>query len=140
MKARRFSREARTHLIVGAIVCVALPLASRVEGARTFAWTMFAASGEYRIEIVEIDDEGRARSMNPTALAEHAAPSAVRVLGGADHWRRGASVATLRTHLDDLAAYACDESHAATIEVTLRERAHDGAAERATTARRACRR
>lgn len=121
------------HLVVAGIVCIAVPLGSHVEGSRLFAWSMFAAAGDYKLEVTAFDAEGRARAVNPNALAQHAAPSAVRVLGGADHWRSGASLATLRAHLDDLARHACAEEHASEVRVTLFERAPERATSRRVT-------
>jgi hypothetical protein len=46
-------------------------------------------------------------------------------------------VAILRHHLDELAAYACSQTGAVTVEVTLRERV-GGGAERTTTRRQEC--
>lgn len=123
----------RAHVVVGAFVTLVLPIASWLEGSRAFAWTMFARGGEYRLEVFATDASGRASVVNPTALAAGAAPHARAFLGGADHWRTGASLHSLRAHLDDLGAHACRETHAVAIDVTLRERLREGEPERATT-------
>jgi hypothetical protein len=121
---------------VGAVACLVLPAGSRLAGSATFAWTMYSRASEFRIDFITTDAAGRMRTRNPTALAEHALPSAAILLGGSDHWRPGPST-TLRDHLDDVAEHACQETHAAAVELTLHERTPDGA-ERATTSRRAC--
>lgn len=124
------------RFVVGALVCFVLPAGSWIDGSGAFAWTMYSRAGEFRIDLVAFDAEGRAHMRNPTLLAEHAAPIEASLLAGSDHWRPGPSVATFRTHLDDLAAYACTELGAAAVEVTLRERVRSG--ERSTTRRRVC--
>jgi hypothetical protein len=88
---------------------------------------MFSGAEPYRIDIVATAADGSTESVNPTALASHAAPHVAVYLAGADHWRNGtALVAVLRAHLDELAAYACRETKAASIAVTLRERERFG--------------
>jgi hypothetical protein len=101
------------------------------------AWTMYSRAGEFRIDLIAFDAAGRAHLRNPTVLADGAAPEVASLLAGSDHWRQGPSVATLRAHLDDLAAYACRELNAASVELTLRERSGDRR-ERATTSQRRC--
>jgi hypothetical protein len=126
------------RIVVGAVVCVVLPAVSWLQGSRQFAWAMYSRAGEYRIEVVAWDAQGRARLRNPTALAEHAAPVESALLAGSDHWREGPSMAPFRTHLGELAAYACTEFGAAAVEVTLHERP-DRVADRVTTQHRTCR-
>jgi hypothetical protein len=101
------------------------------------AWTMYSRAGEFRIDLVAFDAVGRAHLRNPTVLAEGATLGAASLLAGSDHWRPGPSVANLRSHLDDLAAYACRELGASSVEITLHERT-GGRPERATTSRRPC--
>jgi hypothetical protein len=123
------------HWVAGAVSCALLPAASRIEGSGLFAWTMYSRAGEYRIEVFATDVHGIVHRRNPTALAEHAAPSAAILLAGSDHWRPGPGLSTLRSHLMDLARYACLEDDATDVEVVLHERAADRAEH--TTARRA---
>jgi hypothetical protein len=130
----------RAHVAVGALICLVLPIGSWLEGSQAFAWTMFARSGEYRLEVLATDMSGRASVVNPTALAASAAPNARTFLGGADHWRTGSSLYSLRAHLDDLGEHACRETHAAAVDITLRERLREGDPERATTRHVPCRR
>ena len=122
--------------MVGAVACVVLPAASWVEGSRTFAWSMYSRAGEYRFDLTTVDAQGRVHQRNPTALAADAAPTEASLLAGSEHWRQGPSVASFRAHIGDLAAYACRELHAESVEITLRERS--GALERATTVGRRC--
>jgi hypothetical protein len=127
----------RIRFLVGAVVCVVLPVLSKLDGSSRFAWSMYARASEFRIDLVALDGDGNAKRRNPTALAEHAATSVASLLAGSDHWRQGPSMATLRAHLDDLAAYACRETGAAAVEVAMHERVVDQS-ERVTTRRRAC--
>jgi hypothetical protein len=127
----------RLRWIVGALICVALPAGSWIEGSRFFAWSMYSGAAEFRLDLVTFDADGRARPRNPTALAEHAAPAAGALLAGSDHWRPGPSVAVLRGHLSDLGDYACRDLRSSSVEVTLHERSAPRA-ERVTTQRTRC--
>jgi hypothetical protein len=135
---RDSSRTRVLRASIGAIACVLLPAASWLEGSATFAWTMYSRAGEFCIDLLTVDAAGRPNHRNPTLLAHHAEPGAASLLAGSDHWRQGPSMGILRRHLDELAAYACDETGAVLVEVTLRERVVGGGAERATTQRRRC--
>ena len=97
---------------------------------------MYSRAGEFRIDFVATGADGHRRSRNPTALAENASAGTASLLAGADHWRQGPSMATLRTHLDDLADHACRETGAVAVELTLHERTVGGP-DRATASRRA---
>jgi hypothetical protein len=127
----------RLRFVVGALVCFVLPAGSLIEGSGMLAWTMYSRAGEFRIDLVAFDSEGRAHLRNPTVLADGATLGAAALLAGSDHWRQGPSVAALRSHLDDLAAYACRELNAVSIEISLHERTGHGP-ERATTSRLTC--
>jgi hypothetical protein len=127
----------RLRFVVGAVVCFLLPAGSWVEGSGKLAWTMYSRLGEFRIDLVAFDADGRAHLRNPTVLAGGATLGAASLLAGSDHWRPGPSVAALRGHLDDLAAYACHELGAVSVEITLHERS-SGRSERATKSRRRC--
>jgi hypothetical protein len=122
---------------IGAIVCVLLPAASWLEGSGTFAWTMYSRATEFCIDLLTFDTAGAAHRRNPTLLASHADPGAASLLAGSDHWRQGPSMAILRHHLAELADYACSETGAAAVEVTLRERVVGGA-ERTANERHGC--
>lgn len=86
------------------------------------AWTMYSRTGEFRIDLVTFDAAGRAHVRNPTILAGGADPSAAALLAGSDHWRDGPSVYVLRSGLYDFAGYACRETSASSIVITLHER------------------
>jgi hypothetical protein len=98
---------------------------------------MYSRATEFCIDLRTFDAGGAANRRNPTLLAAHANPGAASLLAGSDHWRQGPSMAILRHHLDELAAYACSETRAAAVEVTLRERLVGGA-ERASRTRHEC--
>jgi hypothetical protein len=127
----------RFRFIVGVLACVVLPAASRAQGSGIFAWTMYSRTGEFRVDLVALDAGGRAHIRNPTVLADGASGDVSSLLAGSDHWRQAASVAALRDHLDDLAAYACRELHAASVLVTLHER-RGGHSELTTTCEHRC--
>jgi hypothetical protein len=127
----------RLRLVVGAVVCFVLPAGSLVQGSGMFAWTMYSHAGEFRIDIVAFDSVGRAHIRNATVLADGATLGAAALLAGSDHWRQGPSVAALRAHLDELAAYACRELNAASVEIALHERMGDGP-ERVTQSHLVC--
>ncbi len=101
------------------------------------AWTMYSRIAEFRVELVAFDAAGRAHLRNPTILADGASGAVSSLLAGSDHWRQATSLAALRDHLGDLAAYACAELHAASVTLTLHER-HGGRSELATTCERQC--
>ena len=121
---------------MGAAACLLLPAWSWLEGSATFTWNMYSRAAEFRVDLVTFDSEGRPHPRNPTALAVHAAPGPASLLGGSDHWRPGPS-SILRAHIDDFATYACRETQASAVEITLHERIVGGP-ERATGQRLAC--
>jgi hypothetical protein len=123
------------HVAVG-IALFIVPLVSLVFGSGTFAWTMYSGSGEYWLEVRVKDADARWHSVAPTALAGSTPSGAL--LAGADHYRRGTSVDVLRTHLSDLARYACAERHGVVADVVLHERRDANAVERATSAHVEC--
>jgi len=128
----------RMHAIVGAIMLVLLPLGSLLWGSGIFAWTMYSGTGEYRIEI-RVRDERGWRSVAPTGLAEAASESAAGVLSGADHFRRGPLLDVLRSHLGELATFACRQRGGIEADVELHERKDATGPERVTRAHRECR-
>jgi len=124
------------HVAVG-IALFVLPILSLALGSGTFAWTMYSGSGEYWLDVRVKDESGKWHSVAPTGLAPSSATGSLLV--GADHYRRGPSVALLRHHLDDLARYACVERHGVPAEVVLHERRDANATERVTNAHAECR-
>lgn len=126
------------HAIVAAALLVILPLGSSLFGSGMFAWTMYSTSGEYRIDIRVRDRAGTWHSVAPTGLARSSTRGTAGILVGADHFRRGPSVAALRSHLAELARFACTERNGAEADVTLHERRNASSPERVTTAHAEC--
>lgn len=120
------SRIRRLRFLVGAFACVILPAGSRAFGTGMLSWTMYSRVGEFRVDLVAFDADGRAHLRNPTVLAEGATEDVAVLLAGADHWRPATSVTVLREHLDDLAGYACQQLGARSIVITLHERRGSG--------------
>ncbi len=118
------------------LLCL-LPITSAF-GSGYFAWTMYSGSGEYRIDVRVIDREGRTHAVAPTGLADDASPFTADVLVGADHFRRGPSLAVFRTHLDDFARFVCRERGGASADVALRQRKDASSPERVTSAHADC--
>ena len=126
------------HLAAGLVLLVALPIASRVFGAGYFSWTMYSGYGEYQIDIRVKDAAGRVHTVAPTALAEASSEATADLLTGADHFRRGPSLALLRDHLGDVAMLACRARGGVEADVVLHERTDESSPERATTAHATC--
>ena len=132
-------RLSQLHGLVGVVLLVALPIASWVFGAGYFSWTMYSGSAEYRLDFRVQDSDGRWRTIAPTGLASSATEATADVLVGADHFRRGPSLTLVRTHLGELASFACRERNGALAEVVLRQRLDAESPELVTTARARCR-
>lgn len=100
-----------------------LPMLAKVGGGGA-AFTMYATSTWFRLEIVAHDAEGHARVIAPTDLARRVGPTAVPFLAGSDHLRRTNDAGALRAHLADVARVACLEDFAASeVAIALVERA-----------------
>jgi len=127
------------HAIVAAILLVALPISSDAFGSGFFGWTMYSGAGEFLVEIRVKDASGRSRTVAPTGIADSTSEATADLLVGADHFRRGPSLAVLRSHLGELAAHVCRVRHAAEADVVLRERSDEAAPERVTSAHADCR-
>jgi len=108
----------RLHALAACAVCVALPGLSWLDGWGSLAWTMFASSGSFRLQITTTT-AGKQASFNPTALAAQAVPSAAAVLAGSDHLRHAAAARLLRPSLPELAALTCGVSRADSVAVRL---------------------
>jgi hypothetical protein len=123
----------RRHVAIAALFA-ATPLADLLFGVGP-AFTMYAASVDYRIEL-----RGRRGAetvpIPPSALARDLPPSARPFLGGAERFRRTSDVSVLRRHLDDIARLACrhDASFDA-VGIVLMERSADRTAERRVSVR-----
>jgi hypothetical protein len=127
----------RFRFAVGALACVLLPAGSRIQGSGMLAWTMYSRTGEFRIDLVTFDATGRAHVRNPTILASGADPNTAALLAGSDHWRQGASVHVIRGGLYDFAGYACRETGASSVVITLHVR-RGSDSEQATRCERQC--
>lgn len=128
------------HLVVGLVLLFAMPIASRAFGAGYFAWTMYSGYGEYQIDIRVKDGAGRVHTVAPTALAESSSEATADLLIGADHFRRGPSLAVLRNHLVDVADFACrTRGGSVETDVVLHERTDASSPERTTSAHARCR-
>ena len=103
---------------------VLLPLLGLLGGTRGLAFTMYASSVWFRVDIVATDAEGRSFPIPPTALAAHVGASAAPFFAGSDHDRRTYDVTPLRTQLAEVARLACrvEGARAVAVDVTLFER------------------
>jgi len=126
------------HAIAGALLLIVWPLSSRVFGSGTFAWTMYAGSGEYRIDIRVKDAGGVWHSVAPTGLADQSTHATAGFLVGADHFRRGPSLVVLRSHLEELAAFACRQRMGTEADVALHERRDADDTDHLTSAHAEC--
>jgi len=120
------------------LVCVGLPGLSWLDGSGSLAWTMFASSASFRLEITTTT-EGHTVAFNPSALAAHAVPSAALVLAGSDHFRHAGSARLLRPSLPELALLVCRVSGADAVEVTLHARPRMDAPVVRTVVKASCR-
>jgi len=127
----------RIHALVGGALFI-VPMISRLWGSGTLAWTMYARTGEFRLEIVGKERDGRYVYVAPTALASKVAPSIESMFAGSDHFRPYPSIALLRRHLDEVARLACDEGPFVSVRVTLEQRDDESSPVRATSAESAC--
>lgn len=114
-------RPARVRLAVGVLVCVILPLGSWVLAGGALAYTMFAATVVYSLEIVAHDQRGRSWPLSPTELAPFTGPFAASFLFGAERPRVLPQINALRAHLADVGRVACAHASATEIDVTLFE-------------------
>jgi hypothetical protein len=104
-------------------LCLVVPLASwAVDGRGRFAFTMYAATITYRVEITQTDAAGQRSPIDPTDVAAEVSSFAVPYLLGMSVFRTVSQVDALRAHLGDVARAACRGRRASTIEATLVER------------------
>jgi hypothetical protein len=113
----------RIHRIVASISAL-LPVFPAVTGGGSLAFTMYAQSVEFRLEITARDASGRTRFIAPSALAARVPASVVPFFAGSDHFRRTYGDPPLAHRLGEVARLACvtDERRAASVEVALFER------------------
>jgi hypothetical protein len=126
----------RSHALI-ATAFVALPAVTLTLGDGAGAFTMYASTVEFRLDLVAHTRAGATVLLAPTSLASSLPPSARPYVAGADHFRRAGDVRVLRHHLDDLARLACRRDDSlADVAITLVERS--GAVETKSTARVPC--
>lgn len=124
---------------MAAAAAICLPIVASIFGGRV-AFTMYASSTWFSLQVTATDDLGARRAIAPTDLARRVGPTARPFLAGADHPRRTYDAGLLRARLADVARLACrEEPRARRVRVTLveREGAIDGPP-RTTTAEVAC--
>jgi hypothetical protein len=120
----------KSHL-AAAITVALLPLVGFFAGTRGLAFTMYAESVWFRIDLVAMGADGLPHTIAPTALAPHVGPSASPFFAGSDHYRRTYDVTPLRQQLEEVARLACrvEGGRAVSVEVTLFERRSHGVRE-----------
>ncbi len=113
----------------------AVPVASRLAGDGSLAWTMYASAPESRLRIEVEERDGARHPIAPSGLAHDATPELAAALGGAESFRTGMPVA-VRSHLGQLARHVCAVRPVAHVSVDLDERGAFG--ERTTHAEATC--
>jgi hypothetical protein len=105
------------------LLCLVVPAASWAIGGRgRFAFTMYATTITYRVEITQVDGAGRCSTIDPTDVAGEVSSFAAPYLVGMSAFRTVSQVDALRAHLGDVARAACRSRRGSTIEVALFER------------------
>ena len=108
---------------MAASVAFCPPILAKVLGGGA-AFTMYATTTWFRVDVMARDARGRRHAVAPTALARHVVPSALPFLAGSDHFRRTNGLDPLRAQLEAVARVGCvAEPLAQEIELTLVERA-----------------
>jgi hypothetical protein len=115
--------RSRWKVAVAALVGLVLPLASWAsDGRGRLAFTMYAASVDYRLEVAWLDGHGLRRPFDPADIAKDVSSSAALFLVGSDAYRTVAQIDALRVHLRDIGRAACRSGGGSVIEITLYER------------------
>ena len=126
---RARATSARLHLLVGVLVCVVIPAASRLVGDGALAWRMYTHSAVFRLRIIARQVDGGAHWIAPAALASRATPRAAWLFGGAESWHHGDGRRAFGRRLDELGGLACDvDPRAASVDVRLEQRDEPSAA------------
>jgi len=113
----------RPATVLGLLVCLVVPLASWLfDGRGRFAYTMYASTVTYRLEMASVESSGVRRSIDPSEVAGEVSSPAAPFLGGAGDFRTVAQIDALRAHLADVARAACRVRPASMIEIVLHER------------------
>jgi len=97
----------RLRLVLAVVVAVLVPLASRVFGNGSLAFTMFSRSETYRVRVTTTDARGTARRVAPTAVAAAIGGTPGDILAGTEQWRHGPFGSLLADHLGEVARIAC---------------------------------
>lgn len=122
----------RSHQLI-AMAFAAVPAIAIASGGEGPAFTMYAKTVEFRLDLVGHDRAGAVQRVAPTSLAALLPPSALPFVAGADHFRRTSDVGVLRRHLPDLARLACHHDETLVdVEVVLVERS-DSRSDKTTT-------
>jgi hypothetical protein len=112
-------------------VCVLLPLGSWVvDGRGELAYTMYARTLAYRLDVTAVDAAGARSPVDLGAVATQVSSPAAPFVGGAAGFRTVATIDALRDHLTDVARAACKAAPAEAIEITLYERRGEGEPDR----------
>lgn len=110
------------RVAAGVLVCVVVPLASwATDGRGRLAFTMYASTVTYRLEVTATDAAGRRRRVDPADLAGEVSSPAAPYLRGASGFRTVAQIDPLRAHLRDVARAGCRAFTGDVVEVVLRE-------------------
>ncbi len=130
-----------SRAVAVALICVVLPLSSYIDGSSALSWSMYSHASSYRVRITARDADGSFREIAPTRVAESCSEGTATALAGADHFRGGGSVGSLRANLDGLAEVVCTTDAAAvSVDVVLDERPSNPSLPlRTTSAHRDCR-
>jgi len=97
----------RLRLALAVVVAVLVPLASRVFGNGSLAFTMFSRSETYRLRVTTVDSAGTARRVPATALAAAVGGTPGDIVAGTEQWRHGPFGGLLADHLGEIARFAC---------------------------------
>jgi hypothetical protein len=128
------------HLLLLALLAVALPAGSLLFGSGEFAWTMFSKSETYRLALTGIAPSGARMQLDPRSLASLLNAEAAHFLPAPAQWRHDPMAVTFRTGLPYIAALACRLGPYQSIDASLEERVHLDAPPVATRVRARCNR
>ncbi len=105
---------------VAAVFAILLPALASLGGGG-LAYTMYARSVWFRLEIIGADAGGRRHAVAPSMLASKVGASAAPFFTGSDHFRRTYGVGALENHLPEVARLSCeaDDRRPTAIDVTL---------------------
>ncbi len=128
----------RLHWVLGALVCLVLPLGSWLFAGGALAYTMYSATVVYRLEVVAFDAQGRETRVLPGDLVAFTSAFAAPFLHGAEVAREVPQIDALRAHLADVARAGCRRALATRVQVALFEGAPEAARNPSLTASAEC--